>query len=93
MQTIDVDAILELAAPAEAATATSSLETAVEPQETATGQEGPQVKPQASVKCKITSSDLVKLQYEALEIKKENLILKKEKLQLEIELLKRQLAQ
>ena len=72
MQTID--AILELAAPDEAATATSSLETAVEPQERATGQEGPQVKPQASVKCKITSSDHVKSQYEALELKKENII-------------------
>lgn len=79
--------------PDEAATATADLEITVEPQERATEQEGQQeVKPRVSKKRKITSNDLVKAQFEAIEMKKENLLLMKEKLKLEIELLKRKLA-
>ena len=79
--------------PDEAPTPLSDV-VAVEPQERASEQEGPQeVKPRVSLKRKITSSDLVRAQFEALEIKKENLLLKKEKLKLEIELLKWKLEQ
>ena len=64
------------------------------PQGSTNKQEGPQeILPRSSKKRKITSSDLLKLQYEALEIKKENLLLKKQKLELEIKLLKMQLPQ